>query len=482
MEEITLGKESRDKLLSGINKLANTVKVTLGPSGNTVIIADEKGKPYNTKDGVSVSNYIKLKDPIENIGIQLIKEAARKTADEAGDGTTTSTVLIQSFIQEGIKFLDSGGTYNEIKEIFATCIPDIVHNLKLMSTTISENNIKDVATISANNDINIGELVQVAFNYSTNVKVEEGNAIKDSIEFIEGVSYPVTYHSKAFITDESKGIAELDNPQVLLLDCKLDNINKIVKIIKHCNKLELPLVIITEFISDDVLRLLETNQINGSLKLLPIKSPGYAQYRKEYIKDISILTGATIVNDLNNEPYPSVLGELKTATCKREETLLIPVDTDLIGGRINDLLSLSNQPDIDDYGKKMLLERINNLNGTLSIIKVGGKSDIEMKERYDRIEDAVFAVSSALEEGVIPGGGITLYKLSYRYDHPIIYNTLRSPNKIINENGASVDPNEELSRDIVDPLKVTRCALENSASVALTILGTEAIVLNEYLW
>lgn len=488
MEEIISGKEVRDKLLSGIDKLANTVKVTLGPSGNTVIIADEYGKPYATKDGVSVSNYIKLQDPVENIGVTMIKEVAKKTADEAGDGTTTSIVLAQALITNGIKFLNDGGTYNDIKDVYSTLLPKVLTLIKEKSTRISVDNITDVATVSANNDSKIGELIQVAFNHSQVVKVEEGKDIVDSLDLITGVTYPVTYFSKRFITNDSKNTAEVKDALVLLLDCKLDKLDKLKKVLTYCNENEKPLLIITEFISDDALHMLETNHINKALQILPIKTPGFASYRTEYIKDLSVITESNIIGDLSKMIEINQLGRIKSVTSKPSESVLIPFDDIDIEQRITNLFSLSKDDGLSDYDKKMLLERINNLNGKVSIIKVGAKSEIEMKERYDRIEDAVYAVSSALEEGVLQGGGVALYKIADSLDTKsdkslrLILNALRAPNLTINENGAIINPFTFNDYKIVDPTKVTRCALENAASVALTILGTKSIVLNEHLW
>lgn len=481
MEEIILGKEARDKLLKGIDKLANAVKVTLGPNGKTVIVHNEKGEPYNTKDGVSVSRKIKLKDPIENIGAQMVKQVAEKTVDEAGDGTTTSTVLVQSFIKEGINFLDAGGSYNELKKIFNESIPNIVNELKQSSIMINTNNVLDVATVSANNDLHIGEHIQMAFNFSNTVKVEEGKESVDKLEFVNGSKYGVTYFSKQFITNDAKNTAELKEPKVLLLDDKLTDLNRYGNILKYCSKENIPLVIITEFITEDVLRLLETNHINNFVKILPIKTPGFAQYRKEYIKDISVITGATILNNLSKNITIQDLGELSSIITSPNETLMLPKSLENINERVSNLKSLITT-NIDDYSKKVIEKRIEILNGKVAIIKVGGLSEIEMKERYDRYDDAVRAVSSALEEGIVKGGGLALYNLTNDKYHDIINNTLKAPTLTIINNGASKSIINNLSTNIVDPVKVTKCALENSASIALTILGTESIIIPEYLW
>lgn len=484
MEEFYLGRDVKSKLLSGINKLANNVKVTLGPEGNTVILYNNEGKPIITKDGVSVAKAFSLKDPIENTGCTLAKEVAKKTADEAGDGTTTSTVLIQSFIKEGFKFLEDGGTYNELKAIFNKSIPAIIDDLKLSASSVTPSNIKDVATVSANNDSKIGEIIQMAFNYSTNVKVEQGKDVEDSIEFLEGSKFDTTYMSKTFITNPARNTAELKNAKVLLVDGKIKSLKNFKSILQYCNQNELPLVIISEFITEDTLRLLETNQINKSLQLLPIKTPGFAKYRKEYIKDIQVITGAEIITDFTKGVNYNMLGEIESVTATPNSTIFVPKDQEAIGKRIQDLIELRDNGDIDDYSREVLNKRIEVLNGKISLIKVGGKSEVEMKERYDRFEDAVLASSSAIEEGVVTGGGLALYRIaSSNAYHDVISNTLRAPLKTIVENGFDEDKLlKDFPSEIVDPVKVTRCALQNAASIAITILGTESIVLPNYLW
>lgn len=482
MEEIILGDNARSSLLNGINKLANTVKATLGPSGNTIIISDERGKYYNTKDGVSVANYIQLKDPIENIGAQMVKEAAQRTVEMAGDATTTSTVLSQSLINEGVKFLNSGGTYNELKNIFNTSIPIILRGLKDQAKIIYSDNVTDVATVSANNDVGMGEFIQMAFTYSNVVKVVKSDGLKDSLEYLDGIRYPVTYMSKTFVTNESKNSAEQTNPKVLLLDCKLYDINNIAHILKYCNENKHSLTIISEFISDDVIKLLETNHINGAVKVLAVKSPGYSSYRREYLKDIAAITGSTIVTDTRAKCHPNVLGDLNSITAKVDETIMIPNNESGLDQRLNELFSIKNDTK-DSHAKKVIEDRIENLGGKISIINVGAKSENELSERFDRYDDAVLAVTSALEEGVVTGGGIALWNIAENNNlHYVFDNTLRYPNKVINDNGADVDPKVKLDSNIVDPVKVTRCAFENAASVALTILGTEGVVLNKYLW
>lgn len=486
MDKIYIGKPAKEALLAGINKLANTVKVTLGPEGKTVILHDKNGKPYVTKDGVSISRDFELSDAIENIGAQLAKEAAEKTLKEAGDGTTTSTVLIQAFVEEGMKFLKKkGNTYNKLKEIYNRDIPFIIGVLQEQAREVLVENIIDVAIVSSNNDIKIGNTIQIAFNHSKNVKVIEGKDSDDQIEFLEGSRFDTTYMSKTFITNNGRNTAELTNAKVLLMDGKLKSIKSLKAILTHCNTEEVPLVIVSEFITEDTLKLLETNQLNGSLKLLPIKTPGYALYRKEYIKDIAAITGATIVTDLSKTLNIDKLGDVSSITATPTNTTFIPSNQELIVNRLEDLRELLINGDIDTYGKEVLERRIEVLDGKISIIKVGGNSEVEMKERFDRYEDAVLAVTSALDEGVISGGGTALYGIAddfKEYLHPITKNVIRQPSFTIIKNGLNPKVLSNLPENIVDPVKVTRCSIQNASSVALTILGTEAIPLPRYLW
>lgn len=483
MEEIVLGKNSRKQIINGINKLADTVKATLGPHGKTVVIGNHLGEPRSTKDGVSVAKAIELKDPVENMGVTMARESASKTADEAGDGTTTSTVLTQSFINEGAQLLDEGIPYKEIKSIINEAIPRVVKSIKDAATIVDVNNIIDVATVSANNDRKIGELIQMAYTESVNVKVTPSDDIHDRIEVLDGIVYPVSYLDPQFVTDEARNIAEHDDAFVLLLNGKLNDFETIHGVIKHAINHNKALVIFTEFVLEDVMTLLKRNHLGNVVKLLPIKTPGFAKYRREYLLDISAVTGATLidVNTYKGRVSPNALGIISNVKVESNKTILLPIEQDGIETRINQLLDRAST-DIDDHAKTMIRDRIENLNGTVATIKVGGRSELEMKERYDRVEDAVMAVSSALEEGVVPGGGTTLREISKGDYHPMIKAVLNSPYSTIIANGESKTNLDNLSSNIIDPAKVTRCALENAASIAVTILGTEAVVLNRLLW
>ncbi len=481
-KEIVLRKEAKERLLEGINELADAVQVTLGPNGKTVIIFDEYGKPKITKDGVSVSNNIGFKDPIKFAGATLVKEVAKNVAEEAGDGTTTATILARALINAGIE-LNNEFSISEIKDEYKNNLAKILKLLKKEQRKFTKKDLYKVAYVSVNNDEELSNLITEAYNYSNRVLTEEGDRVEDYIEFKEGIEYPVSYFSKHFITNQNKQIAELENAYVLLLDCKLTNLNSLEKLLTHLNQKQLPLLIITEEITKEVLHLLEANQINNALKLLPIKPPGYAEYRKEYIKDISMITGAKIITNLNSLITTNDLGFVKKVTSTSRNTLIIPDKKEGINELSNILKERISTEDLNKQEKELLTKRLENLNSKVAIIKVGGKSEVEMKEKKDRVEDAVLAVKSALEEGVVQGAGATLVNIanSIEKDSEIskeIANCLIQPFIQLTVNGV----NKTKLKDVIDPFKVTRVALENAFSVAITIITTEAVVLNPNQW
>ena len=519
MEEVTFDKEARDKLIEGINKLNKAVGATMGPSGKTVIIPDSEAREYGkykvTKDGVSVARSIFFKDPIENIGAQMIKEVAEKTVDTAGDGTTTATVLATAFINN----LKDFNTV-EINKAFDEIIPKVLEQLKLNSRELKREDIKYVASISANNDIQIGELIQQAFDFSSIIKVEESNNSEDTLTMIDGMSLPVSYFSKHFINNPKKGTCELDEPYVILLDGKLDNLKTFEQAIKFVANENQPLLIITEHVNENVLRLIESNVLSHNLKMCVIKAPGFSKHRKDLLRDLSEFTGAKLVNDFTKPLPATIVGRLKACKIGKNESLLLKHEDINIDQLIDDLKESSLT--LEDHDKDLINQRIENLTAKVSLIKVGGGSELEMKERKDRYDDAVKAVACALEEGVVEGGGEALYKARVAVGHKL------SKTKLIPEKGhedMNVDFDHiesiEISRldnavltsllqprerivsnghvlhrggfevggvrnmfyeNVIDPLKVTRCALENAVSVAKTILSTEAVVLNRNEW
>lgn len=492
MKEVHFNKEAREGLISGINKLNKAVGATMGPDGKTVIIPDEESKIYGqykiTKDGVSVARSIFFKDPLENIGAQLIKQAAEKTVDEAGDGTTTSTVLATAFINNLKDFKT-----NDINKAFDEIIPKVLEQLKANSRELKHEDIKHVASISANNDLVIGELIQQAYNFSSIIKVEESNNTEDKLELIDGMSLNVSYFSKNFITNSKKGLCELDEPEVLIIDGKLEDLKPFQSMIQRIANEKKSLLIITEHVHDTVLRILESHVLSGNINLCIIKSPGFSKHRQDLLRDLSDFTGATLITDLNKIPA-LYLGKLKACKISKNSSLLLK-DKDIeIIDFIENLKELVKSEDLETYDKELIQQRIENLTAKVSIIKVGGKSELEMKERKDRYDDAVLAVACALEEGIVEGGGEALMwsslRLNKTYDEQpgpskYILRSLMSPKYTIHENGLERRTDLSLTGfdlNIIDPLKVTRCALENAVSVAKIILSTEAIVLNRQEW
>lgn len=497
-KELYIGKEGKEKLIEGIYKLSDAVLSTMGPMGRTVIISDEYGRPYVTKDGVSVANAVKFRDAVENIGAKLIKEVAQKTADEAGDGTTTSICLAKYFIKKGEEILSKhvGSDINTLQREIDNLVYYTKKLLEENSKKLDRQDIHKVATISANGDSAIGEIIQKAYNHSDIVKVEEGKQREDQIEIIEGMIHPVTYFSSRFVNNEKKKEVNYEEARVLVLDKKFEDLTPYRAILEYCASTDIPLIIVTEHISDAALKLLETNHINGYVKIAAFKAPGFGQYRRDNLQDIADFTGATLItNDVKVKPSPQALGKAINISIGKYNTIIGKHPDVDVTDKITALKEQSKLADLNDYDRGFVFDRINNLSGSLAIIRVGGTSEVEMKERKDRIDDAVLAVKSALEEGTVEGGGIALLRIGknieklYQGFTPIqreLAFVLQAPNAVIQRNAdnklnMSVSDNM-FDRNIIDPLKVTRCALENAASVAKTILSTDAVVLNEQLW
>lgn len=475
-------KDELSQLYYGIEMLHDAVAATMGPNGKTVIITDEYGKPYITKDGVSVARKIGFQDPVANIGAQLIKEVCELQVDLAGDGTTTAVVLAHAFIKNLMQF-DS----NEINKAFDKLIPEIIEKLKLNSRELKNEDIKYVASISANNDVQIGDVIQQAYNHASIVKVEEGSDTKDVLELIEGMSLQTSYFSKHFVNNKRKAECNFKEPFILLIDGKLDDLKPYEPLLNSIAKSNDELIIVTEHISENVLKLLETNVLSDAIKLCAIKSPGFSQHRKDLLRDLSDFTGAMLISDFTKKYNIDALGKLKSAKITKNNSLLVKHNDIDIADLISDLKELSKSKDLTSGDKELVNQRVENLTGKISIIKVGGVSEIEMKERFDRYDDAVRAVSCALEEGIVEGGGIALFR-TIPDDHEEcnevesqIYRALWAPRVKIAENGF-VYGGDMFEQNVIDPLKVARCALENAASIAKTILSTNVIVLNERQW
>jgi chaperonin GroEL len=492
MEEIYFKKDNQG-LYNGIAKLEKAVASTLGPNGKTVIITNEYGLPYITKDGVSVARAISFKDPLENIGANLVKEVCELQVKQAGDGTTTAIVLANAFIQN-LKEFDS----NEINKAFDEIIPKVIEQLKLNSRVLKREDIKYVASISANNDVQIGNIIEQAYNFSNIVKVEESNSLEDSLETIEGMQLDVSYMSKNF-TNTKKEYCEFEDPYVLLLDGKLEDLMPFKTILETITSRDESLLIITEYTSEKELRKLESNVLGGNIKLCVIKTPGFGPVRKDYIRDLSDFTGAEIITVQPNKKYlPSCLGRLKSSKITKNNSLLIKHEDINVDEIVENLTELSKNKELTSYDIEIINKRINNLTAKASIIKVGGGSELEMKERKDRYDDAVLAVACALEEGIVEGGGIALERMQINlhldYSTPEdetemviqdnLISCLSAPLNQINKNGFNLSTldGDMFKKNIIDPLKVTRCALENAVSIAKTILSTDTVVLNERQW
>lgn len=485
MEEIYFDKEGRDKLINGVNKLNRAVSSTMGPNGKNVIIPNRSNGKYKvTKDGVSIAREIFFKDPIENIGAQLAKQAAEKTVEDAGDGTTTATVLTTAFVNN-LKDFD----YKDINKAFDEIIPKVIEQLKFNSRELKHEDIKHVASISANNDLQIGELIQQAYNHSDIVKIEESSNTEDILDTLPGMSLPVSYFSKNFITNQSKGTCEFTNVNTLIIDGKLEKLENFRSILELTQQPNNSLLIIVEDIHEQALRKLETFVLSQTLPICVIKSPGFSKHRKDLLQDLCDFTGSNLITDLAKIYNTDVLGKLQSCKISKNNSILVKDDNIDIADKLEVLNELSKNTELTEYDKDLIRQRIEYLKGKISIIKVGGKSELEMKERFDRYDDAVKAVSCALEEGIVEGGGVALMNASSIIKGPDlininIHNALLSPRNTIVVNGSIIDDslNMMYKNNIIDPLKVTRCALENAVSIAKVILSTEAIVLNETEW
>jgi len=482
MKEIYFKEEARNKLFNGIQILHNAVASTLGPNGKTVIITDEYGKPYVTKDGVSVARKIYFKDAVENVGAELIKEVCELQVKQAGDGTTTAIVLANAFIQN-LKDFDS----KDINKAFDEIIPKVIEQLKLNSKELKREDIKHVASISANNDIQIGNIIQQAYNFSNIIKVEESNNLEDSLESIEGMQLDVSYMSKKF-TNTPKEYCELYNPHVLLLDGKLEDLMSFKTILEKVSSVDESLLIITEYISEKELRKLESNVLSGNIQLCVIKTPGFGPVRKDFLRDISDFTDGDVITNTNKLTLNN-FGKLKSCKITKNNSLLIKHDDVNVDEIIENLTELSKSKELTKHDVEIVNKRIENLTAKVAVIKVGGGSEIEVKEKYDRYDDAVKAVACALEEGIVEGGGLALYhasqivaktikNLKHQSVELVILISLNKPNDILNVPVL----NNMFELNIIDPLKVTRCALENAVSIAKTILSTDCVVLNKNEW
>jgi len=527
--KISFSKDARESLLSGVNQLADAVVATLGPSGRNVIIERPGAGPSSTKDGVTVANSIQLEDPIENIGAQLVKQVAAKTADQAGDGTTTSTLLAREVYSKGIEKLERTNAV-EIKRGIDIATKEVVQYLReeYSKEVTDEAQLKQIATISGNNDTEVGALIATAMDKVGRdgvITIEESKTGETYLETVEGMQFNRGYKSPYFVTDNNTMTAVLDNPLILIVDKKIQQTKEMLGLLEAVSQQNKSLVIIADDIDSEALSLLVVNKMRGILKVVAVKAPEFGDKKKLVLEDIAALTGGTVVSEEKGMKLskfnPEWFGKSRKVTVGKDYTTIIDGagEEEVIAGRVEDL---KNQIDntVSPYEKENLQDRLAKLIGGVAMIHVGGHTEVEMKEKKDRVEDALHATKAALEEGILPGGGIALLNASrhlenlmnkdqVRFTHPdqyigaqIIIETLTKPFKqiLLNagetintiqeridtlyENGnvwEGYNPRTEAYVDmftegIIDPTKVTRLALENAAAVAGTMLTTECVI------
>jgi chaperonin GroEL len=511
--------DARDRLKKGVDALADAVKVTLGPKGRNVIIDKKFGAPTITKDGVSVAKEIELKEPIENMGAQLVKEVASKTADQAGDGTTTATVLTQAIFNVGIKNVAAGANPMDLKRGIDKAVAAVVAELKANSKPISTSKeIAQVATVSANNDEEIGKMIADAMDKVGKdgvITVEEAKGTETEVKTVEGMQFDRGYLSPYFVTNTEKMEVELDHPYILIYDKKISSMKELLPVLEPVAQSGKPLLIIAEDVDGEALATLVVNKIRGALKVAAVKAPGFGDRRKAMLEDIAILTGGTVISEergfkLENAT-PDMLGRAEKINIDKDNTTLVngAGDKGAIKGRIAEIKAQIEKT-TSDYDREKLQERLAKLSGGVAILYIGAATEVEMKEKKDRVDDALHATRAAVQEGVVVGGGVALIRAASALDNlkganedqdtgiNIIRIAIESPlrtivsnaggepsvvvNKIRDNKGnfgynARTDKYEDLIKaGVIDPTKVTRLALENAASIAALLLTTECVV------
>lgn len=516
-KDISFNSDAREKLKSGIDQLANAVKVTLGPKGRNVVIEKKFGAPAITKDGVSVAKEVELEDAIENMGAQMVKEVASKTADLAGDGTTTATVLAQSMVASGLKYVAAGANPMDLKRGIDKAVASVIANLKEVSETVGSDleKIKQVASISANNDAEIGSLIADAMAKVTTdgvITVEEAKGTDTYVEEVMGMQFDRGYLSPYFVTDAESMVAEYENPYILIHDKKISNMQDIVPILEKALGNGRPLLIIAEDIDSQALGVLVVNRLRGGLKVVAVKAPGFGDRRKAMLEDIAILTGGTVISEEKGYKLENAglehLGVAEKITVDKDNTTVVngSGSEEQIKARIN---QIKQQIDTttSDYDREKLQERLAKLAGGVAVLYVGAPTEVEMKEKKDRVDDALHATRAAVEEGIVVGGGVALVRASVALANltgdnedqnlgiDIVRKSVEAPLRTIASNAgvegsvvmmkvgegegdfgynARTDAYEDLkAAGVIDPTKVTRIALENAASIAGMVLTTD---------
>ena len=521
-KKIQLDVEARDGLKRGVDALADAVKVTLGPKGRNVIIGKSFGGPQVTKDGVSVAKEVELEDPLENMGAQMVKEVASKTNDLAGDGTTTATILAQAIVKEGLKNVAAGANPMDLKRGIDKAVEAIVANLDVQAVEVgnSSEKIKQVASISANNDEAIGELITAAFEKVGKegvITVEEAKGTDTTVDIVEGMQFDRGYISPYFVTNSDKMEADMEAPYILIYDKKVSTMKDLLPVLEPVAQSGKPLVVIAEDVDGEALATLVVNKLRGSLKIAAVKAPGFGDRRKAMLEDIAILTGGTVISEdrgftLENATI-DMLGTAEKVTIDKDNTTVVngAGNSDDIKARVNQIKS-QIEASTSDYDKEKLQERLAKLSGGVAVLYVGAASEVEMKEKKDRVDDALHATRAAVEEGIVSGGGVALLQAlpslaklkSENADEQtgvqIVARAIESPLRTIVANAGGegsvvvakvIEGDENFGYDaktdtygnmqekgIIDPKKVTRIALENAASVAGMILTTECALVD----
>jgi chaperonin GroEL len=522
-KEIYFEVEAREKLKSGVDKLANAVKVTLGPKGRNVVIGKKFGAPHVTKDGVSVAKEIELKDPVENMGAQMVKEVASKTADIAGDGTTTATVLAQAIIAAGMKNVASGANPMDLKRGVDKAVISVVNTLKSISKEVGSDNdkIKQIASISANNDETIGSLIAEAMKVVGNdgvITVEEAKGTETEVKTVEGMQFDRGYLSPYFVTNADKMIVEMDNPLVLIYEKKISNMKELLPILEPVVQSGKALLIIAEDIDGEALSTLVVNRIRGSLKIAAVKAPGFGDRRKAMLEDIAILTGGQVISEERGYTLEGatidMLGTAEKIEIDKDNTTIIngAGNKEAIASRVGQIRA-QIETTTSEYDKEKLQERLAKLAGGVAVLYVGAATEVEMKEKKDRVDDALAATRAAVEEGIIPGGGVGFIRAIEALETlkginedentgiAIVKRAIEEPLRQIVANaggeGAVIVQKVKEGKDdfgynartevfenlyeagVIDPTKVARIAIENASSIAAMLLTTECVIADE---
>lgn len=518
-KDVRFGEDARSRMVNGINTLANAVKVTLGPKGRNVVLEKSFGAPTVTKDGVSVAKEIELEDKFENMGAQLVKEVSARTSDTAGDGTTTATVLAQAIVREGMKVVSSGMNPMDVKRGIDLAVAAAVTELRNISKPCEDHkSIAQVGTISANSDEEIGNIIAKAMETVGKegvITVEEGSGLENDLETVEGMQFDRGYLSPYFINNQQSMAAELDDPAILLCDKKISNIREMLGVLEEVAKSGRPLLIIAEDVEGEALATLVINNMRGIVKVAAVKAPGFGDRRKAMLEDIAILTGATVISEeLGMSLEKATMADLGTAkrvVVDKDNTVIVDGagETANIEARVKQIQAQIEEA-TSDYDREKLQERVAKLAGGVAVIRVGAATEVEMKEKKARVEDALHATRAAVEEGIVPGGGVALVRVLSKIadlkgengeqdagirvalramEEPlrqivtnagepadVVLNAVKEGNETYGYNAATGEYGDMIDMGILDPTKVTRSAIQNAASVASLIITTECMV------